>query len=130
MNYCYEASEVISGFSFLVTDGASGIVVDVSPRNPIVRVGQNFTFMCRVGNPVQYCSITVPGYDSRFNMNENTPKNSNYWYAGDGLRTGQCGITIARIDDKQNGQFKCSLAFASEQRESDGTTNVTVASKN
>jgi hypothetical protein len=46
------------------------------------------------------------------------------------LKAGECGITIARIDDKQNGQFKCSLAFQNEQRESDGTTTVTVASKN
>jgi hypothetical protein len=63
-------------------------------------------------------------------MNVNTPKYSNYWYAGDGIKAGQCGITIARIDDKQNGQFKCSLAAQNELRESDGVTNVTVASKN
>jgi hypothetical protein len=63
-------------------------------------------------------------------MNENTPRTNNYWYAGDGISAGQCGITIARIDDSLNGQFKCSLGFANEQTESDGTTNVTVASKN
>lgn len=77
-----------------------------------------------------YCSIKLPGYSSGLNMNENIPRNSNYWYEGDGLRAGQCGITIARIDDKQNGQFKCSLGFADELAESDGITNVTVASKN
>jgi hypothetical protein len=77
-----------------------------------------------------YCSIKVPGYDTRLNINENTPRNNNYWYTGDGLKAGQCGITIARIDDKQNGQFKCSVAFQNEQTESDGVTNVTVASKN
>lgn len=77
-----------------------------------------------------YCSVQVPGYNNRFNLNENTPKNPNYGYEGDGLRAGQCGIRIARIDDKQNGQFKCSLGFADEQAESDGVTNVTVASKN
>jgi hypothetical protein len=77
-----------------------------------------------------YCSIKVPGYDSRLNMNEHTPKNSNYWYAGEGLKAGQCGITMARMDDKQNGQFMCSLAFPNEQSESDGIAMVTVASKN
>lgn len=77
-----------------------------------------------------YCSIKLPGSISGLNMNENIPKNPNYWYEGEGIRFGQCGITIARIDDKQNGQFKCSLGFSDEQTESDGITNVTVASKN
>ena len=113
-----------------VTDGASGIYVDVSPRNPTVRVGQNFTFMCRVGKPIMYCSMMLPGISNRLNMNEDTPKTSNYWYAGGGIGNGQCGITIARMEDSLNGQFKCSLGFKDEQSESDGTTNVTVASKN
>jgi len=114
---------------FRVTDGASGVPVDVFPKNPIVRVGQNFTFMCRVGRPLMYCSIRLPGSESGLNMNEKSPRNSSYWYAGDGIGVGQCGITIARIDDRQNGQFRCSLGFANEQTESDGFTNVTVASK-
>jgi hypothetical protein len=63
-------------------------------------------------------------------MNEKVPKTAKYWYAGDGIGSGQCGITIARIDDSQNGQFKCSLGFEDDPTESDGTTNVTVASKN
>jgi hypothetical protein len=117
-------------FSFRVTDGASGINVDVSPRNPIVRVGQNFTFMCRVGKQITYCGMKVPGYDSRLIMSENAQRNNKFWYTGDGFRAGQCGITISQMDDKQNGQFKCSLAVQNEQTESDGITNVTVASKN
>lgn len=111
----------------LLKDGVSGIYVDVSPRNPTVRVGQNFTFMCRVAKSLMYCSIKLPGSSAGLNMNENTPRTNNYWYAGDGISAGQCGITIARIDDSLNGQFKCSLGFANEQTESDGTTNVTVA---
>lgn len=74
-----------------------------------------------------YCSIRVPGFPTGLNMNENTPRTNNYWYEGGGIRNGQCGITIARIDDKQNGQFKCTLGFTDEQSESDGVTNVTVA---
>jgi len=111
----------------LLKDGASGVHVDVFPRNPTIKVGQNFTFMCRVGKPLMYCSIRVPGFNSGLNMNENTPRTNNYWYEGDGISKGQCGITIARIDDKQNGQFRCSLGFSDEQSESDGFTNVTVA---
>jgi hypothetical protein len=96
----------------------------------MVLVGQSFTFMCRAGEPLRYCSISVPGYDSHLNMNENTTKNSDYWYAGYGLEAGQCGVTIARIDIKQNGKFGCDLAIQNQQGESHGTTKVTVASKN
>jgi len=76
-----------------------------------------------------YCSMRVPGFSSGLNLNENTPKDNNYWYEGESIRAGQCGITIARIDDKQNGQFMCSLGFLDEQTVSEGVTNVTVASK-
>ena len=86
--------------------------------------------MCRVVKPLMYCSIKLPGFNSGLNMNENTARNSNYWYAGDGIRFGHCGITIARIDDKQNGQFRCSLGFSDDDTESVGVANVTVASKN
>jgi hypothetical protein len=86
--------------------------------------------MCQVAKPLMYCSIKVPGFNRGLNMNENTKRENDYWYEGKGIKSGQCGITIARIDDKQNGQFKCSLGFSDEQAESDGVTNVTVASKN
>lgn len=96
----------------------------------MVRVGQNFTFMCRVAKPLMYCRIEIPGSSSGLNMNENVPKTSEYWYAGEGIRYGHCGITISRMTDRQNGRFKCTLGFSDEQRESEGTTVVTVASKN
>jgi hypothetical protein len=77
-----------------------------------------------------YCRIEIPGSSSGFNMNENVPKTGDYWYAGEGIKHGQCGITISRMSDKHNGPFKCTLGFADEQKESVGTTIVTVASKN
>jgi hypothetical protein len=96
----------------------------------IVRVGQNFTFMCRVGKPLLYCTIQVPGYDSLFITNENTPRNNSYSYSSDGLAAGQCGFTITRIDDKQNGQFNCLMVVSYSQVDLVGVTNITVASKN
>lgn len=120
------AALLIFTIAFL-KDGASGIQVDVSPRDPTVRVGQNFTFMCRVAKPLMYCRIEIPGSTIGLNMNEKVPKTSDYWYAGEGIGYGQCGITISRMTDKQNGRFKCSLGFSDEQKESEGATIVTVA---
>jgi hypothetical protein len=116
--------------SFCVTDGAIAIQVDVSPRDPMVRVGQNFTFMCRVAKPLMYCRIQLPGMTSGLNLNEKTPSKPEYSYAGDSIQSGQCGITINRITDAHNGQFKCMVGFQGDADESVGTSNVTVASKN
>jgi hypothetical protein len=77
-----------------------------------------------------YCRIEIPGSSSGLNMNEKVPKTSDYWYAGEGIQYGQCGITIRQMTDRQNGQFKCTLGFSDEQKESEGATIVTVASKN
>jgi hypothetical protein len=76
-----------------------------------------------------YCRVEVPGLTSALNLNENLPKTDEYWYSGDGLATGQCGVTIGRMADRHNGQFKCSLGFKDELKESEGTSKVTVASK-
>ncbi|XP_021923812.1 fasciclin-3 isoform X1 [Zootermopsis nevadensis] len=114
-------------FALLQEHGANAIHVDVSPRNPTVKVGQNFTFMCLVAKPLMYCRIQMPGVSGGLNLNENSERNTEYWYAGDSITRGQCGITINRMTDKYNGQFKCSLGFSGESNESEGTTNVTVA---
>ncbi|XP_069684944.1 fasciclin-3 isoform X1 [Periplaneta americana] len=107
--------------------GVRAITVDVSPKNPTVKVGQNFTFMCRVGKPLMYCRIKVPGIDRGLNLNEMTQKTQNYWYEGSGLSTGQCGVTLRAVTDRQNGNFECSMGFPTDADEAQGTTKLTVA---
>ncbi|KAJ9575513.1 hypothetical protein L9F63_007618, partial [Diploptera punctata] len=86
----------------------AGVPVDVNPRSPVLRVGQNFTFKCSVGNQLQYCRIQLPG-NKAYNLNEKVQRTSEYWYEGAGLNSGQCGITIARIKEEHNGQFQCTM---------------------
>ena len=91
--------------------------------------GQNFTLKCTIAKPLLYCRIKLPGKTSGLSLNELVPKNPDYWYEGEGLKSGQCGITINRIRDSHNGQFECTMATLTDEQEIVGYTNVTVASK-
>lgn len=50
-------------------------------------------------------------------------------YYGNGLEAGQCGFTINRVEEKNNGQVKCTVGISSEFTESVGTMQLIVASK-
>lgn len=50
-------------------------------------------------------------------------------YFGDGLEAGQCGFTINRVDERNNGQIKCTLGISTEYTESIGTMHLIVGSK-
>lgn len=43
--------------------------VDVSTKELMVLPGQNATFMCRVGVPLQYCRVELPG-SRNYNLNK------------------------------------------------------------
>lgn len=48
-------------------------------------------------------------------------------YYGEGLDAGQCGFTVHRAKDDNNGEIKCTLGIASEAQESVGTMSLVVA---
>lgn len=52
---------------FYCFSGIRAAQVDVSTRELLVLPGQNATFMCRVGVPLQYCRVEVPGF-STYNL--------------------------------------------------------------
>lgn len=54
--------------------------------------------------------ITLPG-ENTFVLSERLqPQQSGYSYAGQGLETGQCGITIESVKRSHNGKMQCFLA--------------------
>ncbi|KAL1502118.1 hypothetical protein ABEB36_007310 [Hypothenemus hampei] len=81
--------------------------------------------MCRVAVPLQYCRVEIPGLKS-YNLNRGM-SNSDVSYYGEGLEAGQCGFTIHRAKDENNGEIKCTLGIASEAQESVGTMSLIVA---
>ncbi|XP_050312125.1 fasciclin-3 isoform X2 [Anthonomus grandis grandis] len=113
---------LVMGF---LTQGIFAVQVDVDKREQTVLVGQPATFMCRVAVPLQYCRVEIPGMKS-YNLNKGI-SNSDVSYAGEGLDAGQCGFTVNRAKDENNGEIKCTLGIASEAQESVGTMSLIVA---
>ncbi|KAG5875940.1 Fasciclin-3, partial [Gonioctena quinquepunctata] len=100
--------------------------VEVQKNEQLVIVGQNATFLCRVGVPLQYCRIELS--DSRtYNLNKQLSPGSEIVYYGEGLDAGQCGFTIQTVKEKDNGIIKCTLGIISEPTESVGTMRLIVA---
>lgn len=50
-------------------------------------------------------------------------------YYGAGLTAGQCGFTINSVEEKHNGDIKCSLGTETESMETVGTMRLIVASE-
>lgn len=58
--------ETLNSFSI---PGILTAQVDVPTKELLVLPGQNATFMCRVGVPLQYCRVEVPGFRT-YNLNK------------------------------------------------------------
>lgn len=89
--------------------------------------GQNVTVMCRVGVPLQYCRVEIPNMRP-LNLNAKL-SNPDVAYYGSGLSAGQCGFTINKVTEKNNGPVRCMLGIETEATESTGTVQLIVASK-
>ncbi|KAJ8965791.1 hypothetical protein NQ314_003907 [Rhamnusium bicolor] len=99
--------------------------VEVERKEIMVLPGENVTFMCRVGVPLQYCRIEIPGLRT-YNLNKGSIDKDVSYY-GEGLEAGQCGFRINQVQDKNNGNIKCSLGLFSEATESIGNMQLVVA---
>ncbi|XP_063927033.1 fasciclin-3 isoform X2 [Zophobas morio] len=111
---------VVAGFVF-----AQGAQVEVVPREALVLPGQNVTVMCRVGVPLQYCRVEIPNMRP-LNLNAKL-SNPDVAYYGSGLSAGQCGFTINKVTEKNNGPVRCMLGIETEATESTGTVQLIVA---
>ncbi|KAK9886346.1 hypothetical protein WA026_015863 [Henosepilachna vigintioctopunctata] len=108
------------------TPSCYGAHVEVSPTNALVLPGRNVTFLCRVAVPLQYCRVEIPGEGSK-NLNQGIPSDGNVKYFGAGLSSGQCGVTIDNVDERHNGDIKCTLGMSTESQESVGKMKLVVA---
>lgn len=103
--------------------------VDVEPRGEtIVRVGSQLRVMCRIGVPLQGCRVEIPSLPSII-LQPNQPSDDGISYDGQGLQTGQCGVTIENVKDSYHGDFKCALLPKDSRSETSGTVKIVVASK-
>ncbi|XP_044261126.1 fasciclin-3 isoform X1 [Tribolium madens] len=104
---------------------AQGAQVEVEPREVLVLPGSNVTVMCRVGVPLQYCRVEIPGMQP-LNLNSKLSNNDVAYY-GAGLPAGQCGFRINQVTERNNGMIKCTLGIETEPMESIGMVQLIVA---
>ncbi|XP_025830987.1 fasciclin-3 isoform X2 [Agrilus planipennis] len=117
-----------TGFFILlfVVQGSLSVLVEVTPKEVVALPGQNVTFLCRVGVPIQYCRIEIPG-EQTLNLNPALRPKGGIAYYGAGLQAGQCGVTIDHVKEINNGLIKCSLGIQTEYQEPFGEMRLTVA---
>ncbi|XP_049825133.1 fasciclin-3 isoform X2 [Aethina tumida] len=99
--------------------------VDVPIREQLVLPGQNATFKCMVTTPLQYCRAEIPGL-SVINLSPKQ-RDPRVTYVGNGLGSGECGFTINRVVEENNGDVKCTIGIEEESMESVGTMKLIVA---
>nr|CAD7199878.1 unnamed protein product [Timema douglasi] len=115
----------ISGLESQSAPNEAAVTIEVFPKESIVKVGDTVTVMCRAGEKLQYCRVTSPA--GTFNLKPNIPVSNGYIYSGKGLETGECGFTIANVQEMNNGNHTCYLGFDNTGLESNTTMSVIVA---
>lgn len=85
----------------------NGQRVEVIPDHVIVKEGGSTQLTCRFGKNIKFCLFTING-SAPISVDDNY-NNNGIRYTGSGLANGECGITIDRVLNENNGQAKCTL---------------------
>lgn len=101
-------------------------VIDIEPkRETAVRVGESLQILCKAAQPLRVCRVEIPGEGSIV-LNED-PSEDGIEYYGDGVKTGQCGVRIAKVREQHDGIFKCSLTTVNARQEATASLKIIVA---
>ncbi|XP_021709523.1 fasciclin-3 [Aedes aegypti] len=96
----------------------SGIVVQTAPKFAFVPEGhQNLNLLCEIpgSNPIDFCIVKVPGVAAPFAASERLPTPvQGVTYFGRGWSKGSCGVTLAKVEPKNEGTFECVLSVAGQ----------------
>lgn len=101
--------------------------IAVEPMEATVRNGQNVTLLCRSRSPLLYCRFEIPNL-TPFRIKEDTQSDS-YAYYGNGLKSGDCGVHLYRVDLNNNGKVHCTLGYLDHDGEGIGAIDLVVGSK-
>lgn len=96
-----------------------------------MRLGEKIDLLCKAPYeggaraPLLYCRFEVPGEEAfRVSPDMNVPGIS--WFGEATLEQGECGITIQRVQDRNNGPVKCSLGPKNSNAEYNGLLELVV----
>lgn len=104
-------------------------LIDIEPkRETAVRVGESLQILCKALQELRVCRVEIPGEGSIV-LNTEAPAEDGIEYYGEGLKSGQCGVRIAKVKEIHDGIFKCSLTTVTARQEATASLKIIVASK-
>ncbi|KAJ8707630.1 hypothetical protein PYW07_011307 [Mythimna separata] len=126
-------------------DLADPFNVEITPREAVRRIGDELTILCRVPHPIDFCVGCIiiillkkpeTNFSTKIRMTVGTisyrlepeDKQGNIFYAGKGLKAGECGALIKNIEKEWNGNISCVVPPPSGDIELVGTMSLLVAS--
>ncbi|XP_070154114.1 fasciclin-3 isoform X1 [Polyergus mexicanus] len=102
-------------------------MIDIEPkRETAVRVGESLQILCKATQSLRVCRVEIPGEGSIV-LNDEETTEDNIEYYGDGIKTGQCGVRIAKVKETHDGIFKCSLTTITARQEATASLKIIVA---
>ena len=83
---------------------------DVSSVVVNAEVGSTVNLLCSFNANISSCNFDVPGFVGELKLNSIWDKSDNpFFYHGDGLDKGQCGVTIKNVQINMTGNAVCRL---------------------
>ncbi|XP_020280130.1 fasciclin-3 isoform X5 [Pseudomyrmex gracilis] len=112
----------------MIVKGAS-ITVDIDPkRETAVRVGETLQILCKISRPLRVCRVEIPGESNAMVLSpDDAPSEDGIRYYGNGIRAGECGVSIAKVKETYDGIFKCSLTASDSRQEETASLKIIVA---
>ncbi|KAL6433305.1 hypothetical protein ACFW04_006471 [Cataglyphis niger] len=102
-------------------------LIDIEPkRETAVRVGESLQILCKASQSLRVCRVEIPGEGSIV-LNGEDPAEDGIEYYGEGIKTGQCGVRIAKVKETHDGIFKCSLTTVTARQEATASLKIIVA---
>ncbi|RLU19325.1 hypothetical protein DMN91_007882, partial [Ooceraea biroi] len=102
--------------------------IKITPqRETAVRVGETLEIMCKASRPLRVCRVEIPGERYAMVLAEGQPPEDGIEYSGAGIKTGDCGVRIAKVKEYNDGLFKCTLTPENSRQEQSASLKIIVA---
>ncbi|EZA48182.1 Fasciclin-3 [Ooceraea biroi] len=83
--------------------------------------------MCKASRPLRVCRVEIPGERYAMVLAEGQPPEDGIEYSGAGIKTGDCGVRIAKVKEYNDGLFKCTLTPENSRQEQSASLKIIVA---
>jgi hypothetical protein len=92
-----------------------------------VDVGEATNLSCSFDAEISMCNFAIPSFKGELKLNPKWKKGeNNYFYYGDGLDKGQCGITLDKVTTQMSGNVTCRLDMNDGEPDAFGTITLIV----